>query len=92
VSSFYKVYIYSPLESVQNGIFMGFFLYESIYMDKLPVLDEDLAALEEADEEFANVDLAVRSVETLEDTEMTALEKQEEASPFIIKKRRKKRR
>ncbi len=61
-------------------------------MDKLPVLDEDLAALEEADEEFANVDLAVRSVETLEDTEMTALEKQEEASPFIIKKRRKKRR
>jgi len=88
-SPFYKVYIYSPLESVQNGIFMGFFLYESIYMDKLPALDEDLAAIDEADEDFPNVDLAVRSVETLEDTEMSAAEKQEEACPFIIRKKKK---
>ena len=68
---------------------MTFLICESIYMDKLPVLDEDLAAIDEADEEFANVDLAVRNVETLEDTEMSAAEKQEEACPFIIRKKKK---
>ena len=58
-------------------------------MDRLPVLDEDLLAIEEADAGGGNVDLAVRSVETLEDTEISAAEQQEDSSPFIINKKKK---